>query len=901
MMEKVLMRQLWKMPLPVVCLLALGMLPLLPARRGSAQAVTYTATDLGTLGGAHSTALGLDECGKVVGESNPGGSTSLHPYFWDGSQMTDLGTFGGLSGGASAVNGAGRVAGYAQAATSEQRPFVWTQAAGTSDLGAAGTGAAAYDINDSNQVVGQWEISPLQDRAFVWTQATGMKIVTAPWGTPIAAYGIDNAGRIVGTAQTSAGASHAFLSSGGVVTDLGTLGGTNSFAYDLNEAGVVVGHANTPSSNASRPFHAFRWTSAGGMQDLGTLGGARSIAYGVNASGQIVGYAEVSPGVNRAFLWADANANGAHDAGELKDLNTLAPTAGWTYEEARAVNDRGQIVVTAVNDSGQRRAFLLTPDNAGPSPCDPTPTPTPTPAPSPTPTPAPTPSPTNFALASKGGVATASSTTTQAELPGMDFSPAGVINGDRRGLNWEHGGGWRDATNNAFPDWVQVDFDGAKSISEVGVFSLQDGYANPAEPTEALTFAQYGVTDFDLLYWDGAQWSQVPGASVTGNNKVWRKLSFSPVTTTKLRVVVSNALAGRSRLVEFEAWGTPAQATPPPAGARINAALTSNGGVATASSTTTQQELPGMDFSPAGVINGDRRGLNWEHGGGWRDATNNAFPDWLEVSFAAPTAVDEVGVFSLQDNYSSPVEPTEATAFTKYGVTVFEIQFWNGSAWAAVPGGAVTNNGSVWRKITFPAVTTTKVRVVVGNALAGRSRLVEVEAWGVPVSARINHAAASNGGAATASSTTPDTEYPGLTFPVSSVVNGDRRGLNWEHGGGWRDGTANAYPDWVQVEFAGARKVDEINVFSLQDNYTSPAEPTESLAFTKYGVTSFEAQYWDGAQWVAVPGGTVTGNNLVWRKVTFPAVTTTKVRVVVHNGMGGRSRLVEVEAVGPAS
>jgi hypothetical protein len=89
-----------------------------------------------------------------------------------------------------------------------------------------------------------------------------------------------------------------------------------------------------------------------------------------------------------------------------------------------------------------------------------------------------------------------------------------------------------------------------------------------------------------------------------------------------------------------------------------------------------------------------------------------------------------VGVFSLQDNYSSPVEPTEATAFTKYGVTVFEIQFWNGSAWAAVPGGAVTNNGSVWRKITFPAVTTTKVRVVVGNALAGRSRLVEVEAWG---------------------------------------------------------------------------------------------------------------------------------------------------------------------------
>jgi hypothetical protein len=198
-------------------------------------------------------------------------------------------------------------------------------------------------------------------------------------------------------------------------------------------------------------------------------------------------------------------------------------------------------------------------------------------------------------------------------------------------------------------------------------------------------------------------------------------------------------------------------------------------------------------------------------------------------------------------------------------------------------------------------VVTTKMRLVINNALGGRSRLVEVEAWGVPATSRVNHAAASSGGVATASSTTSETEYPGLTFPVASVVNGDRKGLNWEHGGGWRDATNNLYPDWVQIDFAGARKVDEVSLFSLQDNYTTPAEPTEAMGFTKYGVTAFEVQYWDGAAWVAVPGGTVTGNSLVWCKVTFPQVTTTKVRVVVHNALGGRSRLVEVEARGPAS
>jgi hypothetical protein len=578
-------------------------------------------------------------------------------------------------------------------------------------------------------------------------------------------------------------------------------------------------------------------------------------------------------------------------------------TAPYTVYWNNATLGTHAVSATATDNNGATRASATVTVTVNDG-TQPTPTPTPTPQPTPTPIPTPTPAPasglTNFALASNGGVATASSTTTQQELPGMDFSPAGVINGDRKGLNWEHGGGWRDATNNAFPDWLQVDFNGAKNISEVGVFSLQDGYANPVEPSEAITFAQYGVTAFDLFYWDGAAWAAVPGAAVTSNNKVWRKLTFPAVTTTKLRLVVRGALAGRSRLVEFEAWGTTANTNPAPA-TRLNAALASNGGVATASSTTTQAELPGLDFSPAGVINGDRKGLNWEHGGGWRDATNNAYPDWLEVSFAAPTAVDEVGVFSLQDNYSSPAEPTAATAFTKYGVTSFVVQYWDGAAWQAVPGGTVTNNSSVWRKITFPAVTTTKMRVVVNAALAGRSRLVEFEAWGTPAGARVNHASASNGGAASASSTTPDSEYPGLTFPASSVVNGDRKGLNWEHGGGWRDATASLYPDWMQVEFAGARKVDEIGVFSLQDNYTSPAEPTAGMTFSKYGVTSFEAQYWDGSAWVTVPGGTVTGNNLVWRRLTFPAVTTTKVRVVIHNGMGGRSRLVEVEAVGPSS
>ena len=54
---------------------------------------------------------------------------------------------------------------------------------------------------------------------------------------------------------------------------------------------------------------------------------------------------------------------------------------------------------------------------------------------------------------------------------------------------------------------------------------------------------------------------------------------------------------------------------------------------------------------------------------------------------------------------------------------------WNGSAWLNVPGGQITGNNHVWRKLTFAGINTTKIRVVVNKALDGYSRIVEIEAY----------------------------------------------------------------------------------------------------------------------------------------------------------------------------
>ena len=102
---------------------------------------------------------------------------------------------------------------------------------------------------------------------------------------------------------------------------------------------------------------------------------------------------------------------------------------------------------------------------------------------------------------------------------------------------------------------MEVAFDGAKTIDEIGVFTLQDNFTSPVEPNVGTTLTAYGITAFDVQYWDGFDWQSVPGGEIAGNDKVWRRTVFSPVETTKIRVLVKASLASHSRIVEIEAWG----------------------------------------------------------------------------------------------------------------------------------------------------------------------------------------------------------------------------------------------------------------------------------------------------------------------------------------------------------
>ncbi len=162
----------------------------------------------------------------------------------------------------------------------------------------------------------------------------------------------------------------------------------------------------------------------------------------------------------------------------------------------------------------------------------------------------------NYALTALGAVPSASSTFTD-----RNYSLTSAFDGEVAGTNWEQGGGWNDNTRGIWPDHLDVTFGGgAKSISEIRVYTLQNNFRAPVTPDENTDASTYGILDFQVQTWNGSAWVTVPGGMITGNTKALRVITLgASITTTQVRVLVTNGRVHYSRIVELEAYGPAGQ------------------------------------------------------------------------------------------------------------------------------------------------------------------------------------------------------------------------------------------------------------------------------------------------------------------------------------------------------
>ena len=239
---------------------------------------------------------------------------------WSLAEIAPIASVGSAT--PTAINNRGEVVGYSTAFDPSQgtsvRAFLWDSGT-TTDLGRISTISPfsfARDINDRGDIVG----GDGMGNAYLWSAGTWTWL-----GFPGQANHINKFGVVGGTWSPDNVNLHGIIFRDGVLTDVGTFGGSFSQVDGLNDKAVAVGRAML----ADGSIHPFVYED-GVLKDIGTLGGRFGAALDINSHGEVVGAAADASGQVRAFLYDGV-------------LRELLPGVA-TQSQATRINDHGTVI-----------------------------------------------------------------------------------------------------------------------------------------------------------------------------------------------------------------------------------------------------------------------------------------------------------------------------------------------------------------------------------------------------------------------------------------------------------------------------------------------------------------------------------------------------------------------------
>ena len=214
--------------------------------------------------------------------------------------------------------------------------------------------SVAYSINNQGTVVGTAWNAQGWDRAVIWRNGSISELGCLPGAHAVycTALGINAGGMAVGYGPNGEGINHGIVWTGeGSTIDLGAPPGHESFAQGINDHGDAVGVV-TGVLPASSVWNVFVWNRATGMtviQDLSGNTDTGPVFYprAINNKLDIVGHYYYPNGYMRAFHWSKNSGR-----------TDLPPLVGTVYNEAYAINSRGEIVGYTVLQDGSTHATM---------------------------------------------------------------------------------------------------------------------------------------------------------------------------------------------------------------------------------------------------------------------------------------------------------------------------------------------------------------------------------------------------------------------------------------------------------------------------------------------------------------------------------------------------------------
>jgi probable HAF family extracellular repeat protein len=182
------------------------------------------------------------------------------------------------------------------------------------------------------------EVGPTLIPSFAPTQnITVADLGSLGSGAVQVAQALNAKGNVAGTSTDGLGRQRAFYwtATGGMV-DVGTTGGAQARAFDLNDYNVVVGWSEDAGGNQE----TFTWSPAVGRRALGRFGGLASAGLGINNKGAVAGYYLPTASTVRGFSRTQS--------GAFTQLPTLGSSESW----AMHLNDAGEVVgISSTSDS----------------------------------------------------------------------------------------------------------------------------------------------------------------------------------------------------------------------------------------------------------------------------------------------------------------------------------------------------------------------------------------------------------------------------------------------------------------------------------------------------------------------------------------------------------------------